>query len=280
MEGQVAVDTTESGGQVEQGQEQIPTYKGTKHRVKIDGAEAEVDYDELIKAYQTGKASTKRFNEAAAKEKQVTQFLSAIKQDPFTALQQLGVDNIDEIAERRIAERIQWEMMPEEERERLELKKKLSHYEEREKTYKQQQEEARYQAEMASALQEVDTEIGQVLKQSGVKPTPKAVARIAELMLASLERGEKIPAAKAYERAQEMLRGEVVDYIASLPPQKAIEFFPKEYVDEIRKYFVNQVVEGKPFSTRQPTRSGPSNTSKQPIKSTDEFFKRLEKKFT
>ena len=279
MEGTAVESAPETAESAPETVEQ-PTFKGTKHRVKIDGSEAEVDYDELIKAYQTGKASTKRFTEAAQKEKQVAQFLSAIKEDPFTALQQLGVENVDEIAERRIADRIRWEMMPEDERERLELKKKLQQYEQKEQSYKKQQEEAQYQLEMAQALKEVDEEIGAELKKSGTKPSPKVVARLAEIMLASLENGERMPASKAYARSQDMLRGEVVDYITSLPLEKAIEILPAEWVQQLRKHFVSQVTDGKPFSTRTPTGTGPSKSTKQPIKSTDEFFKRLEKKFT
>ncbi len=38
--------------------EEVPTYKGTKHRVKLEGEEREVDYDDLVKGYQVGQVST------------------------------------------------------------------------------------------------------------------------------------------------------------------------------------------------------------------------------
>jgi len=43
----------------------VPSFKGTKHRVKIGGEEREVDYDELVTDYQTRQAADVKFRDAA-----------------------------------------------------------------------------------------------------------------------------------------------------------------------------------------------------------------------
>ncbi len=42
-------------------------YKGTKHKVKVDKAEEEHDYDEVLRLASHGKAANKRMQEAAEK---------------------------------------------------------------------------------------------------------------------------------------------------------------------------------------------------------------------
>ena len=39
---------------------EVPSYKGTKHRVKIDDKEEEILYEDLIRDYQKGKAGDKK----------------------------------------------------------------------------------------------------------------------------------------------------------------------------------------------------------------------------
>lgn len=248
-----------------------------RHKVTIEGKETEVDIEELRQGYQMKQASQRRFEEAATLRKQAEQFFDAFKKDPWTAAQQLGID-LDSAADAYYAEKLRLEMMDPKERELLEKDKKLKEYEEKEASYKKDLEKQEIAQLQAQAMQEIDVEIGDVLKQSGMKSSPKVVARIAELMLASLEKGERMPAAKAFERTNADLKDEVTTMLGSLPPDKILAMFPKDTVDAIRKHFVSQVTAEKPFSVRRD--ATPSATKREaPVKSTDEFFKRLEANF-
>lgn len=278
MEAEGSASTTSSDVVAAPVQPVVPDYKGTKHRVKVEGAETEIPYEELLSGYQQSKASTKRFQEAAKAAQEADQILRSLKEDPWAAMQQLGL-NPDELSERRVAERLEWELMPEDQRKFVEMQRKVNQYETKEKTWKQQQEAQEQQALQSQALQEIDTEIGEVLKSSGVKPSPKVVARVAEVMLAALERGERIPASKAYERSSIDLRDEVISHLTSLPIAKAVEMLPKEFVNAMRQHFVSKVTDDKPFSAKRPSTPPSQGGGKKVVKSTDELFKQLEEKF-
>jgi hypothetical protein len=262
-------------GEVEQ--QQVPDFKSTKHRVKIEGGESEVTYEELLNGYQMRQASQRRFEEAAQRQKQAEQFFDAIKKDPITAMKQLNVD-FDSAAEAYYAEKLKLEMMDPKERALLEKEKELSEYKKKEADYKKDLETREIAALQSQALKEIDVEIGEVLRKSGTKSSPKVVARLAELMLASLEKGERMPADKAYAKTYSDLKDEVITFTGSLPPAELVKVLPKEQVDALRKYFVSEVTDNKPFTVRR--NQTPSAVKKsEPVKNTDEFFKRLESKF-
>lgn len=256
-----------------------PKKVSAKHKVKIDGEELEVELEELLKGYQTGKSSTKKFEEAKRLQAEVADFLNRSKENPWELLQQLGV-NIDELAERRVADKLEWELKPEQERKLIEMERELKKYKQfEEETKKSQQEQQKAQLAQ-SAMREVDDEIGAVLKQSGVKPTPRVVARIAETMLAALEAGQKLPAAKAFERTQKDLKDEVISILGSLPIEQAVSLLPKEFTENYRKHLISKVSENKPFSASKSDESAPRTGRKQKFKSTDDFFKNLEKRYS
>lgn len=50
----------------------------TKHKVKVNGAEMEVGYEDLVNNYQLREASNKRFEEAARKEKEAELYRNAV----------------------------------------------------------------------------------------------------------------------------------------------------------------------------------------------------------
>lgn len=59
----------------------------SKHRVKVDGEEFEVDEPELVRGYQLARASHKRLQEAATAKKEAEGLFDVFDKDPFDALQ-------------------------------------------------------------------------------------------------------------------------------------------------------------------------------------------------
>lgn len=254
-------------------------YRKMMHKVKLDGRELDVPYDELVNSYQLKSSSTKRFQEAAAAKQQISELLSKAKEDPWMLLEQLGI-NPDEIANKRVAEKIEWDLLPKEKKELITRQRELEKREREVNKYKEEQTSKEQQALYTQAAQEIDTEIGDVLKASGLQPSPRVVARVAEIMIAHLEKGDRIHASKALERVDKDVFDEAIHYFDSLPIEKLVERLPKEFIKKLRKYDVSNVQTGKPFGGLASGTDALPKPGGKKSKSTDEFFERLEKKLT
>lgn len=284
-------------------QPETPNFKGTKHRVKIDQEEREVDYDELISDYQTKQASNRRFQQAAEMMKELGATkaeIDAFKKDPVEALRRAGVNPRD-WAEKLLLEEIEYEQMSPAEKRAIAAEQKAKELEEklsaREKAEKQQ---AARQAE-AKAVQEIDQEIGAALKELGRRPTPRLVARIAESLIADFEAsleplrarfGDNVPdeafgsvkrmsAGDAVKRVQQEYAKDIAEYLGSLGIEEARKILPKELLDGLRQHEVDAVLSQDPMRSRKtaPTESPRVKREKAKRMSSDDFFKLKEKKW-
>ncbi|TGN09976.1 hypothetical protein EHR08_13370 [Leptospira bandrabouensis] len=91
-------------------------------------------------------------------QKETNALIDKIKDHPLEVLSHLGID-IDELAEKRIWEKIQYEQMTDEERETYEAKQKLKYYEEQENVRRQQEEYHRNQQAKQFHLEQFNKQI-------------------------------------------------------------------------------------------------------------------------
>lgn len=173
-------------------------WKKKKHRVKINGKEEEVEYDELLKGYQLERIAKERLQEAARLRKEAEQQVSEVSefralierldQDPrafFELAAKRGLDPYD-LAEELAWERYQYQKLSPEQQKIIELERQLEAVAAEKKKAKEDAEAAQ-KAEWESAAEErIDQDIEKILKLSGLKPKPRTVARIAELYQASI----------------------------------------------------------------------------------------------
>lgn len=274
-------------------QEELPEYRKIKHKVKVEGQDMELDYDDLIKGYQMSEASQKRFREASELDKQIKQqqaqlfqFFDGMKKDPYEGLKQLaeGIGlNFDEIAENRVAKKIEWDMMPEEKRRLLEMQKKLSEYENKDKSYQQEQESRRRLELENQATEEIDKVISDMMSQAGFKVNPRVLAAMATELYNDIANDRPLNAdtvKHALVRGRKALTDDYGELLKALPIQQVIEVLPKETQKELRAYWTKQVTEGKPFSLPKPTGDKSHGASQRQAKrmGIDDYFKeRFEK---
>lgn len=76
-----ASDAQSSAAANESGQSQQPDYSSQKFKIKVDENDRELSYDEMVRYAQKGFGADKRFDEASSKEKQLSQFYSALQKD-------------------------------------------------------------------------------------------------------------------------------------------------------------------------------------------------------
>jgi hypothetical protein len=257
-----------------------------KWKVKIDQEEAEVDEQELVRGYQRAKSANKRFEEASRLYKEAAPYLTAKqKGDLNTLLSDLPDEKKREWAENYLGEWLRLQQMDPTERENLEYKKKLEQYEkeksEREQEERSQAEKAQRQQLALQAKSEIDTQIAEAVKSSGLKPTPRLIARIADEMLISHNaRGERLPASEAMKRADQALRGDVQSLISEMPTDKLVDYLGKDIINKILRHSTDQVRSNSPFGKPQ----APKQETREPVKSegkkTDDYFAQLEKRYT
>lgn len=243
-----------------------------KHKVKVDGKEQEVDYDELVKRYEHVQAANKRMEKASQYEKLFRQ----MQQDPWSVLEQLGMDP-DQVAEERLKKKIAREMMSEEERRLHDAEERLKQIEKERDEYKNRYSEYERRQAREVVRARIDTEITEAIEQSGIKPTPRLIAKVAELMLAKGQSsGQRVSASDVLKLANEHLTNDAKQYVTSLEPEDLMKLLPKKTLDAIRQNQVRQVVENSPIGKRHTPQSVETPQRKRRTGSTDDWFAKIE----
>lgn len=207
-----------------------------RHKVKIDGAELEVDEPELVKSYERSKASYKRFEEAAkklkeveARERELTETLRMAR-DPkmrADALAHLlgGREELERFAQDLIVQRLEWDALPEPERKRrsemTERERKIAD-EERRIAEREAAVKKRREAELAAESERMQAEFiktwPDMLRKAGAPSSRHAMSRMASVMREALEVGADITPAEAAQRVAEEIRAEVRELASASDP--------------------------------------------------------------
>lgn len=262
-------------------QPETPTYKGTKHKLVIDGKEEELDYDDVLSYAQKAKASDKKFSQAAEMRKAVENFMENLQQgqDYDRLVQIMGEQRAIEWAEKLLLKKLEYDEMTPEQKRIFELEQRTKSFEEMEKKRKAEEENHQRMAARNQAVQEIDTEIGEALQSLGRRPTPRLVARIAEQMLASLssQDGKRMPANEAMKRVLSEYQQDHAEYFNELSVEEALKVLPKKLLDGIRKAQVEAITSPLHGKTAKKTDSVPITKNKRRMTS-DDWFSSMEKK--
>lgn len=258
----------------------VVDFKGTKHRLKVDGAEEELNYEDVIKLAQLGKASGKRFQEAAQLRNEISDLFEKSKQNPDEFFKLLGLDPV-QYAEQKLRAAVEELSLTDEQKDAREAKRRLAEYEAREKAAKEHSEKAQREQQEMLVAKQIDDEIAQALAESGIKnPKPRHVARIAEQLLASLadeSATQRWSAKEAYEKVRGDYLQDISEYLEDLEAPQLLEVLPKSIVEKLRKHDIDSVKKGT-LSKPQAGSSLPktAETKKQKARSMDDFFNSLQ----
>lgn len=255
-----------------------PEWKRTKHKVKVDGQEAEIDYDELVTGYQVRKASDARMREAAATQKKLMEAWNA--SDPHGYFKAKNVDP-EKWAEDILIKKLKLQSMTPEERSKFDQDQKDADERRQEKEELEQMRQEKKQHLVTQAVQRLDGEIVDAFKAIGTKPEPALVKRMSEIMEAYMDThdGEMIPASKALEQVLKGRNSETLEYLQSLSADKLRDVLPKKLLDELRRHDVELVRSQSPLRGQSRGAETPTPKSKTVRKSTEALFRDLETKF-
>jgi hypothetical protein len=209
-----------------------PEWKKQKHKLKIDKEELEVDYDELVKRAQLSSGAEKRMLEAKGIKESFNKLIKDGQKDPeviLNLLEKLG-HNVDSIIEERLWNKIQREKMTPEERQREDERAELARLRAEREAIESEKKRGEESAKEQAVGTQIEDNVEQVFRLTGIKPTPRSVARVAEVYHAIIN--AKI--AKAAELEADGM--EVPEYL-TVPPT------PEEIAKQVRQYHDASIVD-------------------------------------
>lgn len=189
-----------------------------KYALKVDGQEIEEELtdDEIRVRLQKAHAVDKRFAEVANQRKQIEAALAQLKTDPAKALKEIAGLDLDEWAEKRILERYQEAMLPEAEREKAELQRKVAEYERMMEEQKTAAETAKQQEYEQQVFEQTERDFIQAVEQLGYDKgfsRTVLVPMMAEIAESALDYGVELTpsqmAAEANKRLETIHRRQV-----------------------------------------------------------------------
>ena len=233
--------------------------RSIKHKVKIDGKEVEVGYDDLIRDYQLGKASQQRMNEAAAVRKQAEELIALAKSDPRKLLSHPNINaDLRAFAETILAEHVQEQLLTPEQKEKRDMKKKLEQYENQEKEQKTNAEKAEYDRLYEHYNQEYSNQIITALDSSGLPKTPDTVKRMASYMKQALDKGINATTEQIVQLVKQDYLADVKALLGNATPESLIAMLGEEVAGKVVKSQLSKVktVGQKPVIKPVPAKLG------------------------
>jgi hypothetical protein len=157
-------------------------------KLSIDGADVEVDLEELKKGYASTKSAQAKFREAAQARNEAAAALNMLKENPREVLTKLGL-NPREVAEAMLTYELEELTMDPKDKELRELKARFAQQQEAEQAAKKEYEERIQQEQVNKHLESITNEMAEVLQEHGFEPSPYSAERFRYYMQAALDQG-------------------------------------------------------------------------------------------
>ena len=246
------------------------------YKVMINGDEKEVDMETLIRDYQTGRAAQERFREASDIKRKADTSLSNMKDNPWQALQELGLNPL-ELSTSFLENHLKMEEMSEDERaeehaktefqkQKEAFEKERAEYEEEKLAKAQDQEEKFYSNQIQKAIDDYN------LPQS-----PRTTQRMAQLMLNNIESGFELPIEHIAEIVKEDYISEMKDIFGGASGDQILSLLGGDLSDKIRKTDIAKLKKGESIKKEVVKEEGKEENpfKKRKNESTADFFARM-----
>lgn len=213
--------------------------------IKVNGQAKKVPLKEAVKISQLEQASHEKMKEAATLKRQFQEFAKQAKENPDVFFEQFGID-ADAYTEARLAKMLEQRAMSPEQREAQEMKEKLKHYEERDKKAKEAEENEKKTKEESRIQLQLDQEITEAFKSSGLPKDPFYVQLMAAQMLTAAKQGEDLSAKEAAERVKTRFSTHVNSILKGMDAQAILTFLGDDVRKTIREAELRRVTDKAP----------------------------------
>lgn len=192
------------------------------------------EFKTMVSSYKAQKTSDFATRNARQQEKLVKEIAEMIQQNPWELLQRAGY-NPRALAEEYLAQAIEEEMLPENERE---LRRVRQEKEELERQYKEElsrREQEQMNVQVAQAQQEITSQIIDALEGSNLPKNPDVVKRIANYMFLAEQKGISVNPKQVVPLVEEDLRNLNAQILKSLEPNRRISYLGEDLLKQIRQ---------------------------------------------
>lgn len=192
------------------------------------------EFKTMVSSYKAQKTSDFATRNARQQEKLVKEIAEMIQQNPWELLQRAGY-NPRALAEEYLAQAIEEEMLPENERE---LRRVRQEKEELERQYKEElsrREQEQMNVQVAQAQQEITSQIIDALEGSNLPKNPDVVKRIANYMYLAEQKGISVNPKQVVPLVEEDLRNLNAQILKSLEPNRRISYLGEDLLKQIRQ---------------------------------------------
>lgn len=212
-------------------------------KLKVDGQEIEeeIDFNDeegLKKHLQKSKAFDKRLKEFSSFKSQVDTLLEQLKNDPESVLEKLGY-NVDDMAEKRLAKKIEEMKKSPEEIEKEKMAKELEDLRKEKKRIEEEKQKAELEKMRNEQAQQIETDISEALESTKSilpKKNPLVMQRIAQTMLMAMQNGyESVTAKDVIPLVEKQWREELNSLFDVLPEETLEMLVGKSNLDRYRK---------------------------------------------
>lgn len=218
-----------------------------EYTIKVNGKEKSVKLDlnneeEIIRKLQMAEASQVAMQEKRELEKTWQKELQRLKEDPFSVLEEAGLDPL-KLSEERLRAEVEERKKSPELREKERIERELMQAREELRRQKEEAENARMMQLEAEAAQELETQIDKALDAHPKLPrSEKTVARIADHMLWAIENADDLgidPDTLTVEdvipSVEEEIRQELQSFMSQLPEDMMEEYIGQKNLERLRK---------------------------------------------
>lgn len=246
--------------------------------LKVDGEEIEEeidlgDEDYLKKQLQLAKVSQKRMQEYANLEKEVRDFVQALKEDPKRVLSDpsVGID-LKELAQAVIEEEIENSKKSPEQLEKERLEAEL-----RELKQKHEEEQKRRQDEEFQRLEQQEAErydmlMTRALEKADVPKTPYVVKKMADYMYLGLQQGIELKPDDVLPLVREEIQSDIKQMFSVMPEKLVEELIGSEVLGKIRKSRVEKAKKAPKSLKKSVSDTGKTKEQKTAEKKTFKQF--------
>ena len=192
------------------------------------------EFKTMVSSYKAQKTSDFATRNARQQEKLVNEIAQLIQQNPWELLQRAGY-NPRALAEEYLAQAIEEEMLPENERE---LRRVRQEKEELERQYKEElsrREQEQMEVQIEQSKQEITSQIIDALENSNLPKNPDVVVRIADYMYRAEQKGFSVNPKQVVPLVEEDLRNLNAQILKSLEPNRRISYLGEELLKQIRE---------------------------------------------
>jgi hypothetical protein len=249
-----------------------PKPEKRKLRVKIDGEEADVDEEELVRDYQKFRAAEKRFQEASRMRKEADALIDLLRNDPVKALEHPAIGkNFKELAEEFLIEQLKREQLTPEQRELMDTKQKLAELERQQEMAKQHAEQERIKQLADHYEQEIQKGIIDALQTSGLPKTNVTIKRMAYYMHRALEQGYEVSPKDVVDLVRKDYQREIQDLLGAAGDD-VLESLLGPVGQKLRKLDVKRVKSKVAIEDDENVQVGTKKDKKEPKKMSVEEF--------